>query len=80
MIYSGEFGIAQINSFEVFNRWGEQVFASQDFDPKDEDTSYGWDGTFDNKKMNPAVFVYYVDIEYIDGRREILKGDVALRR
>lgn len=79
MVYAGS-EVAKVHEFRVFNRWGEQVFASQNFDPKDEDTSYGWDGTFDNKKMNPAVFVYYVDIEYIDGRREILKGDVALRR
>lgn len=70
----------KVHEFRVFNRWGEQVFAAFDYDPKSQDDTNGWDGTFDNKKMNPAVFVYYVDIEYIDGRREVLKGDVALRR
>ncbi|MFK8007162.1 MAG: gliding motility-associated C-terminal domain-containing protein, partial [Saprospiraceae bacterium] len=70
----------KVHEFRVFNRWGEQVFAAFDYDPKSQDDTNGWDGTLDNKKMNPAVFVYYVDIEYIDGRREVLKGDVALRR
>jgi gliding motility-associated-like protein len=78
MVYAGK-EVAKVHEFKIFNRWGEQVFARQDFDPKEENTNDGWDGTFDNKRMNPAVFVYYVDIEFIDGRREILKGDVALR-
>jgi hypothetical protein len=30
--------------------------------------------------MNPAVFVYYAEIEYIDGRVELFKGDVTLVR
>ena len=56
------------------------MFGISDYDPFVQDNTNGWDGTLDNKKMNPAVFVYYVDVEFIDGRREILKGDVALRR
>ena len=70
----------KVHEFRVFNRWGEQVYATFDYNPQAQTIDNGWDGTFDNKTMNPAVFVYYVDIEYIDGRREILKGDVALRR
>ena len=72
--------VAKVHEFRVFNRWGEQVFGISDYDPFVQDNTNGWDGTLDNKKMNPAVFVYYVDVEFIDGRREILKGDVALRR
>ena len=79
MVYAGS-EVAKVHEFRVFNRWGEQVFGRQDYDPKLENTEDGWDGTLNNKRMNPAVFVYYVDIEYIDGRREVLKGDVALRR
>ena len=72
--------VAKVHEFRVFNRWGEQVFGATNFDPFTQDDTNGWDGTLDSKKMNPAVFVYYVDIEFIDGRREVLKGDVALRR
>ncbi len=70
----------KVHEFRVFNRWGEQVYATFDYDPQTQTIDNGWDGTFDSQEMNPAVFVYYVDIEYIDGRREVLKGDVALRR
>ena len=72
--------VAKVHEFRVFNRWGEQVFGISDYDPFVQDDTNGWDGTLDSKKMNPAVFVYYVDVEFIDGRREVLKGDVALRR
>jgi gliding motility-associated-like protein len=72
--------VAKVHEFRVFNRWGEQVFGASNFDPFTQDDTNGWDGMLNNKKMNSAVFVYYVDIEYIDGRREVLKGDVALRR
>jgi gliding motility-associated-like protein len=79
MVYAGP-EVEKVHEFRVFNRWGEQVFGRQDYDPKQENTEDGWDGMLNNKRMNPAVFIYYVDIEYIDGRREVLKGDVALRR
>ena len=69
-----------VHEFRVFNRWGEEVFSHFNFDPKIQTSQNGWDGRFRNRNMNPQVFVYFVDIEYIDGRREILRGDVALRR
>lgn len=72
--------VAKVHEFRVFNRWGEQVFGVSNYDPFVQDNTNGWDGTLNNKTMNPGVFVYYVDIEFIDGRREVLKGDVALRR
>jgi hypothetical protein len=28
--------------------------------------------------MNPAIFIYYAEIEFIDGAVEIFKGDIAL--
>ena len=29
----------------------------------------GWDGTFDGEIMNPAVFLWSLEVEYIDGAR-----------
>lgn len=72
--------VAKVHEFRVFNRWGEQVFGVSNYDPFVQDDTNGWDGTLGSQKLNPAVFVYYVDVEFIDGRREILKGDVSLRR
>ncbi len=59
--------------FVIYDRWGEKVFESTD-------KSYGWDGVFRDKKMNPGVFVYYVKATYYDNTEAELKGDVTLIR
>jgi gliding motility-associated-like protein/uncharacterized repeat protein (TIGR01451 family) len=67
-----------VNAFRIFNRWGELVFEQSNFSPNLE--GYGWDGTFRGKLMNAGVFVYFVEVLLIDGRTEILTGDVTLFR
>ncbi len=44
------------------------------------DPNNGWDGKLDGEPMNPGVFVYVVEITFIDGRVEIYKGDVTLAK
>lgn len=70
--------IQQINVMKVFNRWGEEVFSMENF-PANQ-AQFGWDGYFRTEKLNNAVFVYYVEVEYTTGRVEIFKGDVTLIR
>ena len=78
MIYADLTQIKQINYFHIFNRWGEEVFEALDFSPNDED--YGWDGRFRGDFMNPGVFVYIAEIEFIDGHVEQYQGDITLVR
>jgi gliding motility-associated-like protein len=68
--------IVQITSFQIFDRWGSMVFRDFNFQPNDP--KHGWDGFRDGKIMDPAVFVYYAEIELIDGRKLLYKGDVTL--
>ena len=30
------------------------------------------------EKLNPAVFVYFAEIQFIDGETELYRGDVTL--
>ncbi len=79
MIFAGDMSqIKQVNSFLVYDRWGETVFKSEGFPPMDP--QFGWDGTFKGKPMNPQVFVYWAEIEFIDGYIGFYEGDVALRK
>ncbi|MEO1260622.1 MAG: gliding motility-associated C-terminal domain-containing protein [Bacteroidota bacterium] len=78
LIYTGGNGISQINSFKVFSRWGESVFQYFDFQPNDP--AYGWDGTHKEEVLNPGVFVWFADVELIDGTTKLLKGEVHLIR
>lgn len=69
-------GIKKIRSMQVFSRWGEKVFSAADIPANEE--SFGWDGLFNGKRMNPAVFAWFAEIEFVDGKVILYKGDVTL--
>jgi len=77
MIYGGK-DVLKVNSFQIYNRWGAAVFEQNDFQPNDP--QFGWNGTYKGQTLNPGVFVYFAEIEFIDGRVEMYKGDITLFR
>ena len=70
--------VDRINTFMVFDRWGESLWEASDFAVGDLEA--GWDGTYRGRKMNPAVFVVLVEVLYRDGVTRQFTGDVALVR
>ncbi|MEZ5055413.1 MAG: gliding motility-associated C-terminal domain-containing protein [Saprospiraceae bacterium] len=76
-IYGNPKIVSQVKSFLIFDRWGELVHEAYNFEPISDD--HGWDGFLKGKLMNPAVFVYFAEVEYFDGQVELFKGDVTLR-
>jgi len=60
-------------TFTIFNRWGEEVF-------KTEDQSIGWDGTYKGDPAEPAVFVYQLEAICDDGDTYFEKGNITLIR
>lgn len=78
LIFADGDQVLRVRSFQIFDRWGNMVFRDQNFQPNDK--RHGWDGYHDNKLMTPAVFVYYAEIDLIDGRTLLYKGDITLVR
>ena len=78
MVYAHDPTVKGINFMRVFNRWGEIVFDLSNLEPNE--AADGWDGTFHGEELNPAVFVYIVEVEFIDGHIEMYKGDVTLMK
>ena len=70
--------VRRVVYLEIFDRWGNQVFVGSDFPPNDP--LLGWDGTFKDKPMNPAVFAYIAKVELINGVQVSKKGDITLLR
>ena len=70
--------VANIKSFMIFDRWGEMIHSHQDFSPDDPKGS--WDGTLNGKEMDTAVFVWFAEVELIDGSTKLLEGEVSLIR
>jgi gliding motility-associated-like protein len=70
--------VKKVVYLEIFDRWGNQVFVANNFPPNDP--TFGWNGTFKNKPMNPAVFAYVAKVELINGVQIPFKGDITLLR
>ncbi|MAT55275.1 MAG: hypothetical protein CMN32_12410 [Saprospirales bacterium] len=67
-----------VEQFMIFDRWGANVFSSENFAPND--VTRGWDGRHKGKPMDPAVFTWFAKVRFIDGHTEIFEGDVVLMR
>jgi gliding motility-associated-like protein len=68
----------KILTFKVYDRWGELLYEVQG--AKINDDSYGWDGKFRGEYMTSGMYVWYIEAEYIDGAKEIIKGSSTLIR
>lgn len=70
--------VAQINYLRIFDRMGNQVFQQENFQPNLIENS--WDGTFNNKFLNPQVLAYVIEVQFINGIEKIYGGDITLLR
>lgn len=75
-IFGSDRQIVKIKKFLIYNRWGDLLHEATDFLPNDP--SKGWGGYFKNQLMNPGVFAYVAEIEFIDGLVVVYNGDVTL--
>lgn len=59
--------------FAIYNRWGEKVFETSD-------QKICWDGTYNGKLENSAVFVYTLHVTRLSGEKISRKGNITLIR
>jgi hypothetical protein len=71
-------GVAEIESFRIFDRWGEQLFNAVNFQPNEP--NLGWDGSYRGEAALPGVYVYVAVVRFIDGQTEVYRGDVTVIR
>jgi gliding motility-associated-like protein len=70
--------VVRVIRWRIYDRWGNLVHDRGNLPPGDP--GLGWDGNFAGRKMNPAVFVYQLELEINDGRIVTLYGDLTLVR
>ncbi len=59
---------------QIFNRWGEKVFETNDH-------NFSWDGTFKSAVQTPQVFIWQLKLVWVDGHREEWrKGSITLMK
>lgn len=66
-------GIAYLDYFRIYNRWGELVFEATDIND-------GWDGMFNNVPQPEGVYVYVVQAHTSSGYTFSKQGNVTLMR
>ncbi len=71
-------GINTIRSLRIFTRWGQQVYARENFNAN-EITS-GWDGNFKGTQLAADVYVYILELVCENRTIISLKGDITLVR
>ena len=69
---------ATINSFQVYNRWGELLYEVADFSIND--MNIGWDGTFRGKPAPAGVYIWRIEATFIDGFKKAYEGQTNLIR
>jgi gliding motility-associated-like protein len=66
-------GIVKLNSFKIFNRWGQLVYETTNINE-------GWNGQFNGKPQPMGVYVYAIDATTSTGKKFVKQGNVTLVR
>lgn len=76
-VYTG-LDVFQIKKYLVFDRWGNLVYNKENI-PRHW-KNFGWDGTFRGQALQTGVYVYMIEVEFIDGVVIRYSGDLTLLR
>jgi gliding motility-associated-like protein len=66
-------GVATIEKMEIYSRWGQKVFASNEPNAR-------WDGNIDGSLAPSDVYVFVIFYRNSDGALQFASGDVTLLR
>lgn len=73
-------GVDIINYMRVFDRWGSLMYERNTFYPNNNDFAEGWDGKHKGQYVSPGVYVYVIEVKFLDGRVLLYRGDVTVLR
>lgn len=71
-------GVRSIRRMFIADRWGELLFEVENILPDLPDN--GWDGTFRGQVMHPGAYMFWAELERIDGSTFIETGSFSLIR
>jgi|GEM_PF-723037 len=62
----------QINTFQIYNRWGNLIY--------DNDDPQGWDGRYKGEPVPSDVYAYFIEVVIGGCKTEVKKGNVTVVR
>lgn len=72
-IFFPNFAGVEDYELQIYNRWGELLFQS-------EDVNRGWDGFYHGRPAQQGVYVWRAKVTFTDGKQVIEAGDLTLLR
>jgi len=75
---SADNGVVLIRRLLIADRWGEILFDQENLAP--DEPAQGWDGTWRGKVAQVGVYVFWAELERIDGTRFEKGGSFSLIR
>ena len=76
LVFGKEGYLRKIVSYRIFDRWGSLIYQKFDFDISRRE--FYWDGNVGDKASDQSVFVYQIEIEFIDGEVMLFKGNLSV--
>ncbi|CCH52993.1 PKD domain containing protein [Fibrisoma limi BUZ 3] len=73
-------GIERIRLLRIRSRWGEVIFEGKDFPANSQQSSEGWDGTFNGVPMPAGAYTYEADLLLKGEKSERFVGSLTLIR
>jgi hypothetical protein len=70
--------VVNVRSMRIYDRWGSMVFENTNFTPNEP--ALGWDGRAGGDNVLPGVYVYAIELEFLDGTMQRYDGDVTVVR
>ena len=73
-------GVKTINYARMFDRWGNLIMQAEGIVPDCAGGTIVWDGLLSSKLANQGVYVYIIEVEFLDDVKLLYRGDVGLIR
>ena len=70
--------VQNVISFEIYDRWGELIFKASDTEPNLPEL--GWNGRFQNSNAPQSVYVWKIEVQFIDDTVKKYSGKSTLMR
>ena len=73
-------GAVSISYLSIYDRWGNSVFSIENEYIPEIGQQDGWDGKHNGQYVNPGVYVYTAEVNFLDGRVLQYSGDITVIR
>lgn len=68
--------ITRISNLQIFDRWGAMVYSEQDLSANSPDRA--WDGRHNGQLLPQGVYIYSMQVQWLNGESGQLQGEIML--